>query len=465
MFRIMLLLFAGNASNGIILLLRNLLVARLISVEDYGIAMTFTMAFAVIEMTSAIGLQKQLIQAENGNDAYFQAALQGFQVLRGAFNFVLLLLLAGPFAEFLGVPQVTWAHQIIAIVLLMNGFLHFDADRLNRRLRFGPAMLIASVPPLVSLAVTWPLAWYFGDYRVMLWALIAQSAAVLIATHLVAERPYRIVFDCKVMRESMRFGWPLLLDGLLVFMIFNGEKLIVGRTLGMENLALFTMAVTLTLTPGLVFMRIAQNFFLPQLAATRDEGSFFDMSHVTIQAHLACGGFLVLGVTLLGAPFIHLALGAKYEGAVPLLALLGVMQALYTFKGAPTVIAIARAKTSNAMISNLVRVAALPLTWIVAAWSGNVVTVIVIGIVAQFLSYVASMVLLRRQVGLPLRPSLAPLLVSFAVLACVPLTLINDPVPAAVAQLCMAGLFGLSVVTMRDLRAYLGARRMIRQDD
>lgn len=465
MLRILFLLLAGNASNGIILLLRNLLIARLISVENYGIATTFTMAIAVIEMTSTIGLQKQLVQAENGNDPYFQSALQGFQVLRGIFNFGLLLILAAPFAQFLGVPEVTWAHQTIAVVLLMNGFLHFDADRLNRRLRFGPAMLVATVPPLVSLAVTWPLAWYFGDYRVMLWALIAQFFAILVATHLVAERPYRIVFDRNIMRQSMKFGWPLLLDGLLVFAIFNGEKLIVGRLLGMEQLALFTMAVTLTLTPGLVFLRVAQNFFLPQLSAAPDRQTFETMSTVTVQAHLACGAFLVLAVVLFGAPFIHLALGAKYAAAIPLLSLMAVMQAVYTFKGAPTVIAMSRAWTSNAMISNIVRVAALPVTWYVATQTGHVVAVIWAGIAAQALSYAAALWLARKQVGLPLRPVLLPLLAvsTLLVWACVGAELSSSH--AVTVDIVIFVFFLLSLAAMPELRRYLSERRMIRHED
>jgi hypothetical protein len=82
MFRSALLILSGNAAASLLLLARNLIIARLIPVADYGVASTFAIAMAVVEMASALGLQQQIVQARNGEDPRFQSALQGFQVLR-----------------------------------------------------------------------------------------------------------------------------------------------------------------------------------------------------------------------------------------------------------------------------------------------------------------------------------------------------------------------------------------------
>jgi len=115
-----LLILSGNAAASGLLLIRNLLVAALIPVSDYGIAATFAIAMAVVEMASTFGLQQQIVQSAKGEDPCFQAALQGFQVMRGALAGVVLFILAGPIATFMGIAEVTWAYRVLAVVPVLN---------------------------------------------------------------------------------------------------------------------------------------------------------------------------------------------------------------------------------------------------------------------------------------------------------------------------------------------------------
>ena len=146
MLRTALVILSGNAASSLLLLVRNLVIARLISVEDYGIAATFGIIMALIEMASYLGLQQQIVQSKDGEDPHFQAALQGFQVLRGVAAASVLFVSAGLIARFLGIPEIAWAYQVIALVPLLNAFKHFDIYRLNRAMRFGPMILTGTVP-------------------------------------------------------------------------------------------------------------------------------------------------------------------------------------------------------------------------------------------------------------------------------------------------------------------------------
>ena len=239
MLRSALLILSGNATASLLLLIRNLLVGRLIPVEDYGIAATFAVAMAVVEMASALGLQQQIVQAKDGDDPHFQSALQGFQVLRGVLSGLVLVLIAGPMANFLAIPQVTWAYQLLALVPVLTALTHFDIHRLNRQMVFWPLLLTGAVPALISVLVLWPLAHWFGDWRVMLYSILIQALIGTVVSHILAKRPYRIVLDPAIMRSSLRFGWPLLVNAVLLFFVFQGDRLIVGRLSGMQALAIF----------------------------------------------------------------------------------------------------------------------------------------------------------------------------------------------------------------------------------
>lgn len=456
------LILSGSMTSALMNLLRNLLVARLISLPDYGIATTFALAMAVVEMMSALGLPQQLVQDRRGNDPEFQAQLQGIQVLRGLGNAAVLMLIAAPIAQFLGTPQVTWAYRLLALVPLLRGFEHFDPVRFNRRMHYLPAILSESLPILLSLLAVWPLYLLCGDYRVLLFAFLIQSAATLLGTHLAAERPYRLRFDRAAMRASFAFGWPLMLEGAVLFAIFNGERLIVGHTLGMTTLALFSMGFTLTLTPTLVLTNSAAKFFLPQLSAARDGPEFERLAATTFQLHFLFGGLTVLAVVLLGTPFVHLALGTKFAALPPLLIWLAILQGLRVLKGGSSTVALARALTGNALISNLARVAFLPLAWIAAQRTGAVLPIIALGILGEFCGFVLALILAQRRLKLPLRPHLLPILLTLGEIATAAQIPGRGPEAALVLQGMVALLFALSLATMAELRRYLAQRSLIR---
>jgi len=75
MLRTAFVILSGNAATSLLLLVRNLVIARLISVEDYGIAATFGIVMALIEMASYLGMQQQIVQSKDGEDPRFQASL------------------------------------------------------------------------------------------------------------------------------------------------------------------------------------------------------------------------------------------------------------------------------------------------------------------------------------------------------------------------------------------------------
>lgn len=471
MFRTIFLILSSNVTGSLILMVRNLLIARLLSLEDYGITSTFVLAMAIIEMLSEIGLQQQMVQAGKGNDTRFQAALHGFKLIRGAMNGAILFLIAPLVAQFFRQPDLTWAYQVTALVPVIMAFGHSDVTRLRRQMRFWPNFVVNTVPKLVSTLVVWPLFLILPDYRLMIAILILQSLLFTLCTFLVAERRYEVAFERSFMTESLRFGWPLLLNGLLMFAVFNGERMIVGRELGMAELAILAMGLSLSLTPVLTLSAATVSFFFPQLSARKDDrGAFLGLSSVTFQGHFVLAGVTVLGIALLGGPFLHFLLGQKYEAAVPLLAWLGVMQGLRLAKGGSSTVAMAQGMTGNSMIGNLPRVLLLPLAWYLLVTGGTLLQVIWLGILGEAIGFVVALWLAIGRLRLARRPLLWPLLCMLVVFAGAMLQGLQqhtagDWRPDLISALIMlGGVLGM-LITSRDLRAYIAKREIHRYDE
>lgn len=459
------MLVSGNAFGSALLLIRNLIIARLVSPEDYGIASTFAVAMSIVEMLSYLGLNQMIVVDRDGDDPAVQKAMQGFQLLRGVLSSLILLAIAVPYARFLGVEHVAWAYQVIAFIPLVNGLQHFDMHRLKRHLNFRPWIVTQAIPPLVSVLAIWPLAYLYGDYRIMLVSLFIQAGSMVALSHVMAERRYALSLDFALIRRATVFGWPLLLNGVLLFGVFNGERLIVGRELGMSQLAVFSMSITLTLTPTLVLAGAAQSLFLPALSGARDRiESFRWLGTAAVEAGLAIGVGLILGMALLGGPVIHLLLGAKYAGMLDILVPMAVMQAVRVAKSGASTVALAKERSGNAAAANLIRVLSLPLSWYAVTHTGDVLTIIYIAMAAEVAGYLVSLRLAAKRTGLLLGPLVLPSLLStLAGVAALMDAQYYPPRPGLVDHLvwtrwfvavfCLAALFSMSA-----LRGYLWRR-------
>ena len=235
----------------------------------------------------------------------------------------------------------------------------------------------------------------------MLWAIIAQAALTVLVSHVLAERPYRLVWDRAVMAGSLRFGWPLLVNAGLMFLVFQGDKLIVGRTMGMTELAIFSMGTTLTLTPTLVLAKSAQNLFLPRLSRTVGTPHFIATAQQALQTiSLSALGF-VLSTLLVGGPALNLLLGDKYADLFPLLLWFALGQALRVTKAGPAIVALALGRTSNAMLANLARVVSLFFAAMVALQGGGMLAILMVALAGEAVGLLISLVLMLRVSPLP----------------------------------------------------------------
>ncbi len=403
------LVVSGNAFGSALLLLRNLIIARLVTPYDYGIASTFAISMSIVEMLSYVGLNQLMVVDRDGDDDRFQRAMQGFQVMRGMISSLILFLIAHPYANFLDIPELAWAYQIVALIPLVNGLQHFDMHRMKRHMNFRPFIATQSIPPLISVLLIWPIAMIYDDYRIMLVSLFVQAGSMVVLSHLMAERPYRLTLDLALIKKATIFGWPLLINGILLFGVFNGERLIVGRELGMAQLAVFSMAITLTLTPTLVLGGAAQSLLLPKLTAAREDARSFNWFGVaSVEGGLAIGLLLLLGTVLLGGPLVHLLLGPKYEAMLTILIPMAVMQALRVAKTGASTVALAKGRSGNSAVANIFRVISLPLSWYAVVQTGSVYAVLAIAMVAEVLGYIVSLHLAARRTGLLLKPMLLP---------------------------------------------------------
>ena len=458
-------LLGSNVGVAVLKMLRNVLLARLLSVENYGIASTFAVIFALFEMLGYLGLDRLMVQTGASDVPRVQATLQSMQVLRGVLGAALLFATADLMARIMGVPDIVWAFQLMAIVPLLQGLTHMDMSRMERTFNFGPFIRVQLGTEVAVILAIYPLFLVFGDYRVALFASLLQYALRLGMTHAFATERYRLGFDRGIAAHAFRFGVPILLNALLLFAIFQGDRMIVANRLGLTDLAVFSLAFMLTLMPANVLAQTQQRLFLPKLAPLQDRPEAFARhARIAIESGLFIGLLVAVGFALFGPDLVLILFGHKYDAALVPLIWLGVMQAVRIAKSGASVVALARGETWNPTVANLARVLTLPLAFLAVSHGAGLLAVIWIAIAGESLGLIVAFHLLRRLIRLPLRGLGVPFLLWGLCLGAICVyTVVYSPRPEIFgnfhpAQLILVAALLAAFLGLSDLRNYLLAR-------
>lgn len=394
-------LTAGSVISSACVFVRNVIITHLISLSDYGIASTFGLAMTLLEMASNLAIDRLIVQARDGHASHLIASGHAFQVMRGAIGALVLFLTAGLAARLFGVPHVTWAFQVIALVPLIRSFSHLGTAIQQRDMRFGGSIWIDIGPQLIITLLAAPLALWLRDYRVMLVLILVQVTGSMIVSHVVAEQPYRFAWDRHHVHRMVRFGWPLLLNGVLMFAIFQGDEALIGASKGMENLAWYGVAFSLALAPSLLVLKVLAPFMMPLLARKQDNPAEFERrSLLTVQLCTLAGLLIGLVFVLAGPALLIAVYGRKYAAGATVIGWFGIMQGARIVKSGPAIVAMARGETTNPLIANVVRCIGLVLAVAAVALHEGAIAVAVCGMVGEILGALTAILLLRWRLGL-----------------------------------------------------------------
>jgi len=396
------LLSAGQGLGQALSFIRNIIVARLVSPDDFGIAATFAITVSLLEMISDLAADKLLIQARDGDDENLQATAQLWQFTRGLGSAVLIALLAWPMSRLFKVPQAQWAFYWLALVPLLRGFVHLDLKRLQRGMKFTPQVLTEVGSQALITAAVWPLAWWLRDYSAVLWLVIVQAAALAVLSHVVAERRYRWRYDREQAQRLLGFGWPLLINGLLMFGIFQGDRLIIGTGYSMYDLGIYSAALTLAMAPSMLLGGIIASLMLPLLSAAQDNALEFRRRYaLSIGALAMLAGALAIVFVCVGPRLLSALFGSRYAAGGVYLAFLGLAQSARLLRVGPTLAALALSDTQNSLWANVWRLSGVAAAVVLALGHMALIWIPLAALAGELLALGYALLRLARRYDLP----------------------------------------------------------------
>ena len=317
--------FAKVCAQGASFLLRIgslMVLARLLDPEDFGLVGMVTAVTGVFSLFKDAGLSMATVQRATITNEQV-STLFWINMLVGAVLGLLSLAIAPILVSFYQEPRLFWVTAALAAGFLFNAAGVQHSALLQRRMSFTTLSAIEIISLVVSIAVGIGMA--FGGYGY--WALVGMAVVLpavstvclwSIATW-VPGVPHRGVG----ISSMMRFGGTATLNGLVVYIAYNLEKVLLGRFWGAEALGIYGRAYQLINIPTENLNSASGGVAFAALSRLQDDPDRFKNYFLKgYSVVLALTLPITIACALFANDIILILLGPKWKEAIPIFQLL-----------------------------------------------------------------------------------------------------------------------------------------------
>src|SRR5947208_861728 len=145
--------------------LRNMILARVLTQADFGVAALCSLTVAMFELTSKMAIGRLIVQDREGGCPRFVATAHFVQFLAALLSSLLIVATAGPLATFFGLQTQVGMFRTLALLPVFAGLQHLDVSRFTREFHFTPAAACEIIPQVIITLAAWPLAIWLKDFR------------------------------------------------------------------------------------------------------------------------------------------------------------------------------------------------------------------------------------------------------------------------------------------------------------
>ena len=326
-------LIGSTMSIAVLRFATNLIVARFVLPEDFGVVHAVGLIAVTIAFLSEAGIGPFMTRTEGADQPRTAAVVWSVAVLRAALIAGVLVVGAEPFALLLGNPILADPIRVTALgiflleVRSMGAYLTSRAgnDRKNSAIRL--AIYALHLPLLLGLA------FWLQDFWALIWANVAHSGLTAAASFLLypEARSHRFVLDRAIVARLWRFSRMIAASSALSLLIMQFERFFLIRTTTLEVWGLFAMAASLVGMAEDIGFRHARNILMPIVSADLRAGRLGPTSFYRPLLYLRPGllALCCAGVTA-GPAFFDTLFPDAYRQAGLFLSILSARAALAT---------------------------------------------------------------------------------------------------------------------------------------
>ncbi len=294
--------------------IRNVILARLIAPDQFGIMAIILAAGQLFEAITELGIRPAIIQNKRGATETFLNTAWWLSALRGAVLYLVGIIVAPQVAAFYAQPSLTPLLRVAFLTVLFNGLTSTGLAVLQRNLQFGRYIGVMQGAGLAGTLVTLGLVVFVRDVRALVLGAVAEAAFCCLASFILCPIRPRLGIDRACLGELLAFTRGMIGLPLLTFVVMSADVFVLGKVCSSTELGMYSLALALANIPQTVFSRVFQPLLLPVLSGAQDDLPALRNTVLRMTRLLFTFGIpLTASFVIFGRPMLALAYGPTYS--------------------------------------------------------------------------------------------------------------------------------------------------------
>lgn len=235
-------------STRVLTILKTIVIARILSPEQFGLFGIATLMLALIEIITETGINIFLVQQKEKVDEYISTAWI-ISIMRGVLISAILLLVATFVANFFNAPQAIPILYVSAIIPLLRGFINPAVVTFQKELLFRKEFLYRTTVFLVETISSILLVIIYPNPVSLLYAIAIGVCYEIIFSFIVASPRPTLSFKFSLFKKIISHGKWITLSTICNYIYQHGDDIAVGRLLNTVSLGYYDMAYRISLIP------------------------------------------------------------------------------------------------------------------------------------------------------------------------------------------------------------------------
>lgn len=311
--------FAERTAAQLVTFAISVYLARLLSPEDYGVISIVTIIITLANLFVTDGFGTALIQKKDADEVDFSSVLFfsiGFSVILYALLFALAPWISAIYGE--GYEILTPVLRVLGIRVILSGVNSIQHAYISKRMEFKKFFWATLTGTLLSAIVGIAMALK----GLGVWALVGQyltnTTVNTIVSFFVAKLKIVPSFSFVRLQQLLQYGYKILLSKLLISGFEELRALIIGKLYSSADLAFYNRGKQL---PNLIVTNVDTSIGAVLFPIMSDKQENIDsVKHYTRQSIRLSSYImfpLMLGLSAVAEPLIHVLLTEKWLFAVP----------------------------------------------------------------------------------------------------------------------------------------------------
>lgn len=306
-----------------------MVLARILSPEEYGLIGIITIFIIVFDAIVDGGFSNALIRKNDADDLDYSTVFYANLVV-SILLATLLFFSSSAIGSFFKQPQLVPLTKVMSSIIIINAFVIIQRTILVKRIDFKTQTKCSLISSLIGGAVGIGMA--VGGFGV--WSLVGQQVSMQLGRAILlwcSTRWYpKLRYSWERFNALFSFGWKLLLSSIISTLWNQVYQVVIGKCYTPATLGQFTRAQQFSTICSSNLTAVVQRVSYPVLSRIQDDKPRLkDAYRRVIKTTVLMSFVLMLGMAAVAKSMIQVLIGDQWLPAVPYLQIICLYMMLY----------------------------------------------------------------------------------------------------------------------------------------